>query len=130
MNFIEAFVELLFGDTGQLTSYHGPKVLVFALASSSMAFVILLLDRVVYAVKQKSFLDLSYGTRAWDTVRLLLLWSLGAGLGGLLGGESNIVQLTRPAAVTVGIGWPFILPRLIESIKKEEDQQEPEDVQI
>jgi hypothetical protein len=126
VNFADALTELLFGDSGQLTGYKGPKILVFAMASASMAFVAVLLDRVVYSVRGRSFFNLSYGKSAGGTVRLLLLWSVGAGLGGLLGSGASIVQMTRYACITVGVGWPLILPRLIDSFTKSEDQQEPE----
>jgi hypothetical protein len=58
--------------------------------------------------------------------RAVVLWSLGAGLGGFLGSGASIVQMTRYACITVGVGWPLILPRLIDSFTKEEDQQEPD----
>jgi hypothetical protein len=125
VNFWKALFDLLFGDKGQLTGYQGPTILAFALACSMMALIAVLLDRVIFEVRAKSIFNLAYGNRVRDTVRLLLLWSLGAGLGGLLGAASNVVQLTRFAAVTVGVGWPLILPRLIDSLAKKEDDQEP-----
>jgi hypothetical protein len=91
-----------------------------------MAFVAVLLDRVIYEVKGKSVLDLSYGKGAWNTIRLLFVWSLGAGLGGFLGAEADIFKLTRLATISVGVGWPLILPRLLDSLTRKEDDQEPE----
>jgi hypothetical protein len=101
-------------------------MLVFAVASTAMAFLVVLLDRVIFSVRGRSLFNLSYGNTLSATLRLLLLWSVGAGLGGLLGSAANIVQMTRYACITVGVGWPLILPRLIESITKREDEREPE----
>jgi hypothetical protein len=53
-----------------------------------------------------------------------VLWGFGAGVGGFLGSAASIVQLTRSACIGVGVGWPLILPRLIDSFKQEEDHQE------
>lgn len=125
VSFNDALMELLFGDSGQLTGYKGPKVLVFAVASTFTAFVVVLLDRVIFSVRGRSLFKLSYGKSLSGTARLITLWSVGAGLGGLLGSQASIVQMTRYACITVGVGWPLILPRLIESITKREDEQEP-----
>lgn len=127
LGFNDALMELMFGDTGQLTQYKGPKILVFAVASALMALVAVALDRIVYSVRGRSFFNLSYGQGLGSTARLLILWSLGAGLGGLLGSGASIVQLTRYACITVGVGWPLILPRLIDSFTKDEDRQVPEE---
>ena len=52
-------------------------------------------------------------------------------MGGFLGGAARILQFTRAAAIGVGVGWPFILPRLIDSFTRgqleEEQSQEDND---
>lgn len=125
VTFWQALNELLFG-AGQISGYSGPALLLFALACTCMAAIAVLLDRVIYEVRGKSVLDLAYGPQIMSTVRLLLLWSVGAGLGGFLGAAFAVFQMTRSGAITVGVGWPLILPRLVASLAKDEDEQEPE----
>jgi hypothetical protein len=130
MSFWCALLELMLGDSGRIANeYHGYGILVFSAACGLMGFIAVLLDRVVFSVRQRSFFNLSYGNGLGSTARLLCLWGIGAGVGGFLGSAGSIVQLTRAASIGVGVGWPFILPRLIDSFTDEEDQQSPEDGQ-
>ena len=126
MDFKGALWELILGKTGGLPkTFEGSEILVFAVGSALMGLIAVVLDWVVFSVRGKSLFNLSYGQRSRTTLRLLLLWGVGAGVGGFLGSAASIVQLTRAACIGVGVGWPFILPRLIDSFK-EEDEQTPE----
>ncbi len=129
MTFWQALWELMLGNTGRVSdSYHGSAILVFTAGSALMGVVAVLLDSVVFLVRRHSFFSLTY-SRPLNAVRLICLWGVGAGFGGFLGSAGSIVQFTRAACIGVGVGWPLILPRLIDSFTREqqEDKQTPED---
>src|SRR5207245_1559828 len=98
-----------------------------ALGCAIMGFIAVVLDRIVFSVRGRSIFHLSYGGGILKTCWLLVLWGLGAGVGGFLGSAASIVQLTRFACIGVGVGWPLILPRLIDSFTSDADQQPAED---
>ena len=130
MNFWDALRELMFGNSGRVSiSYQGYGILVFAVGSAFMGFIAVFLDWIAFSVRGRSFFNLTYGKTARNTLRLWCLWGLGAGLGGYLGSAVSIVELTRAACIGVGVGWPLILPRLIDSFirdAEDEDEQNPE----
>lgn len=128
MPFWQAFAEFVLGDTGRVPeAYQGSAILIFCIGSALMGLVAVVLDWVLYAVKGRSVFDLSYGGRFSTGVRLVLLWGLGAGIGGFLGSAASILQVTRAACIGVGVGWPLVLPRLIDSFTKEQLQQPVDD---
>ena len=97
--------------------------LIFGAASAFIGLIVVMLDCILSSVRGKSFLGLSYsGLR---TFIVWGLWGAGAGIGGFMGGIINIFQMNLQACASVGIGWPLILPRIIEStMTGEETQQE------
>lgn len=110
------------------------ELLLGASAAQTMAFVVtcavfgcvvVVVDLVHFSLRRTSFLGLTYGDGRLTSIRLLLIWGVGAGFGGYLGTAAGVVQLTRQAALGVGVGWPLIVPRLINSLKKDEDRQPP-----
>lgn len=127
MDFKGALWELMLGRSGRLPdTFGGSEILVFALGSALMGLIAVLLDLVVFSVRGRSFFNLSYvGPR--DTLRLVCLWGIGAGVGGFLGAAASIFLVTRGACIGVGIGWPLILPRLIDSFAREKDEQTQEE---
>jgi hypothetical protein len=130
MDFKNALWELILGSSGRIQeSYKGSALLVFAAGSAIMGFIAVLLDRTVYSVRGRSFFHLGYGGGIIKTGWLIFLWGFGAGVGGFLGSAASIVQFTRSACIGVGVGWPLILPRLIDSFTRDQDQQKPEDKQ-
>lgn len=130
MDFKGALWELILGKTGGIPkTFEGSEILVFAVGSALMGLIAVILDWVIFSVRGKSVFNLSYGERYRTTLRLLILWGVGAGVGGFLGSAASIVQLTRAACIGVGVGWPLILPRLIDSFTREEDEQTQEDEQ-
>ena len=114
-------LDLLFGNTGQLPGNAEFKPLSFAIASSGMGLVIVLLDVVAFLTLRRSYLKLAHGFP--KSIRLAILWGVGAGLGGFLGAGFEVLQLNRLACVTVGVSWPLILPRVIKSAGEDELQQ-------
>lgn len=130
MGFMDALWELILGGSGRVAeTYKGSAILVFAAGSAIMGFVAVLLDRIVYGVRGRSIFHLGYGGGIIKTGGLILLWGIGAGFGGFLGSAASIVQFTRSACIGVGVGWPLILPRLIDSFTRDKDHQEPEETQ-
>lgn len=128
MDFWRALWDFMLGNTGRISdSYSGSAILVFTVGSALMGLVAVTLDRIIVSVRGRSFFSLTY-TGVNGTLRLICLWGLGAGLGGFLGSAGSIVQYTRTACIGVGVGWPLVLPRLIDSFarEKQEDEQTPE----
>lgn len=54
----------------------------------------------------------------------LLIWGVGAGLAGFLGGAFGIFQLGRSASIAVGVAWPLVLPRLLRSANVDDTEHE------
>lgn len=130
MSFKDALWELMLGSSGRIAdTYAGSFLLVFAVGCAIMGFIAVVLDLIVYEVRGRSIFHLTYGGGILKTCRLVALWGLGAGVGGFLGSAANIVQFTRAACIGVGVGWPLILPRLIDSFTSDADQQQPENTQ-
>jgi hypothetical protein len=120
---------LLFDSDGELADDVACKPLIFAISSSIMGLVVVILDVLAFYVAGRSYLKLRHGFPL--TLLLILVWGIGAGLGGLLGGAFGIFQLNRIASVVAGVGWPLILPRVIknvsekgESLQDEEEEEE------
>jgi hypothetical protein len=128
MTFMDALWELILGKSGRVpTTFDGSEILVFGVGSALMGLVAVLLDWILFSVRGRSIFNLSYGEGVnRNVVRLIILWGIGAGVGGFLGAAASILQLTRGACIGVGVGWPLILPRLIDSFTRKEDQQKPE----
>jgi len=130
MTFKDALWDLILGSSGRIgDDFKGSALLVFAVGCAIMGLIAVFLDLIVYQVRGRSIFHLTYGGGILNTCWLIALWGLGAGVGGFLGSAASIVQFTRAACIGVGVGWPLILPRLIDSFTSDADQQEPEDVQ-
>lgn len=128
MTFKDALWDLILGGSGRINDrYTGSYILVFALGCAIMGFIAVVLDRIVYEVRGRSIFHLTYGGGILKTCWLFALWGLGAGVGGFLGSAASIVQYTRAACIGVGVGWPLILPRLIDSFTSDQDVQHTED---
>lgn len=95
--------------------------LVFGTASAFIGVIVITLDCIHYLLKKKSFLRLSY--HGFRSLYVFVLWGIGAGLVGLLGGIFSILQENPQACLSVGVSWPLIIPRLVESSTLKEDTQ-------
>ena len=122
-DFLGGVVDLIFGDgtTLSTSAHHRSDLLIFAVGCAFMGITVVLLDWIVFSVQKKSILQLSY-TSAWGTTRLFLLWGIGAGLGGFLGSAANILTLSRLGCISVGVAWPLILPRLVNTLDDDVEQ--------
>jgi hypothetical protein len=126
MDFKSALWDLILGDGHLSTEFKGSAILVFGVGSALFGLAAVVLDFILFSVRKRSIFELNYGERAGNVVRLVCLWGLGAGVGGFLGAAAGILQLTRAACIGVGVGWPLILPRLIDSFRRQqEEEQQP-----
>lgn len=93
----------------------------FTVASAVMGFIIVLVDYGAFKLKGTTYLKLDYkGSQAFLN---FLWWGACAGLGGYIGLIAGLFQNDVKASLMVGVGWPFILPRLIEARRAEEEEQ-------
>ncbi|USD20199.1 hypothetical protein ACJJIC_16910 [Microbulbifer sp. ANSA002] len=115
---------LLLSNEGKLVDGTHYPLALFALSSATMGFLVVLLDWLMHLSGRDSVLKLIY--RGPNIVWLILLWGLGAGLGGFVGAAFGILQLNRAACITIGISWPLILPRIISSLDQHEEREEIE----
>jgi hypothetical protein len=126
---IEALYNLTMGEGKLSGSVSGSNILALALCSAMMGLIVVVLDWVVFKVRGKSALNLTYGPHFATTFRLLLLWGIGAGLGSILGFAMEILQPTRAACIGFGIAWPVVLPRIVDQVDREIEQDaEPRQV--
>ena len=127
MEFWEGLFELLLSQNGTISEKKDILLGIFAAGSASMGVIVVLLDFFLFHISERSVLKL--GHRGVNIFSHLLLWGMGAGFGGFLGAAAGIMQINRAACLTAGIGWPLILPRLVESVRiGEENQEETEEV--
>ena len=122
MEFINQIFQMLFSIDGGYDKTVQYPLAVFSAASSIMGAIVVLVDWLTTFTGRPSMIKLIY--RRWNVLGLVALWGIGAGLGGFLGGAFGIFQLNRVAAVTVGLAWPLVLPRLLKSISESEDRED------
>lgn len=98
------------------------EVVAFALLCLVAGLAVVLLDWIGFQIRHRSVLGFAYPSKAVG-FRLLALWALGAGLGGLLGASFSIFVPSLQAAILVGASWPIVLPKLLRA---GEEVDEPE----
>ena len=127
MEFIDGMFQLIFSETGKYSGNKFPVLAVFSASSAVMGVIVVVLDWLIVMSGKKSALNLAH--RGPNTIWLVMLWGMGAGLGGFLGASFGILQLNRVTCITAGVAWPLILPRLVKtiSIESEEEIEEEEE---
>jgi hypothetical protein len=126
MDFTDALWELVLGSSGRISdAFKGSAILVFAVGCAMMGSIAVLLDWILFTVRGRSFFGLTYGRSFAVCLRLVCLWGLGSGVGGFLASAASVVQFTRAACIGIGVGWPLILPKLIDSFTRDEAYQMP-----
>ncbi len=122
MDFFSAVSSLLFSLEGRIPEGTELILLVFASGAAFMGLVVVILDWGAHTLTGgRSYLHLSYG--GWKTPWMLLIWGIGAGIGGFIGAAANVLEIQRAACLTAGISWPLILPRIIAAAEQEEVEQ-------
>lgn len=122
MEFVDGLLQLIFSPDGTYKGSGFYPLLIFSVASGIMGCFIVLLDWLTFQSNRGSALKLIY--RGGNVLWLILLWGAGAGLGGFIGASFGVLELNRAACITIGIGWPFILPRIIKSVEAEDEDFE------
>jgi hypothetical protein len=121
MEFFNGLAELLFSESGTISGDKSFLLGIFASGSTIMGVIVVVLDALIFYSFGKSPVNLTH--KGLNILRFIIFWGLGAGFGGFIGAAAGILQINRAACLTAGIGWPLILPRLIESAAKLEDTQ-------
>lgn len=125
MSFWEALFMLLFGENGAIPpGYEGQSIPVFVVGAAVVGTVIIVLDLILFSIRGRSILDLGYAG-VFPTLIVVVLWGIGAGLAALLGAWWEVFDIGRSGCLAVGVGWPTIVPRLIESAREKEEIQQP-----
>lgn len=121
MNFLENLCKFLFTPSTIDLRTMEFGYLIFGVASAFIGLIVVIFDSILWSVRRRSLLGLSY-----SGVKIFVVWGLwgvGAGIGGFMGGIINIFQMNLQACASVGIGWPLILPRIFESTMATEETQ-------
>lgn len=129
MEFIDGMFQLIFSVTGEYSGENPPALAVFSASSAVVGIIVVVLDWLLVMSGKESALNLAH--RGANSIWLIMLWGMGAGLGGFLGAGFGILQLNRVACITTSVAWPLILPRLVKTISIEsgedsEDEEEEE----
>ena len=62
-----------------------------------------------------------------NTVKSLFFWGLGAGIAAYFGGLAEFFNINSMSSkLVVGVGWPTVLPRILEMADKEEEPEQEE----
>ena len=122
MEFIEGILQLIFSEEGTYSGSESYPLAIFSASSGLMGCLVVVLDWLMVQANRGSALKLIY--RGPNILWLLLIWGAGAGLGGFVGASFCILELNRVASITVGVGWPLILPRIIKSVEAEKEDVE------
>lgn len=95
-----------------VSDYVTQDMMFFGLACVVTAALFIYLDWVLLDTKGRSFLEIDSGKSGrWLA---LAQWATAAGIVGLLSAALQILQPNLQAAVTVAIGWPMILAKIVE----------------
>lgn len=95
-----------------VSDYVTQDMMFFGLACVVTAALFIYLDWVLLDTKGRSFLEIDSGKSSrWLA---LAQWATAAGIVGLLSAALQILQPNLQAAVTVAIGWPMILAKIVE----------------
>ncbi len=106
------------------SSIYDPEIAIFAIGTSIISLIICLLDWLnTKLFDSNSLLKVGYG--GVKAVQSFLFWGLGAGIAAYIGGLTELFNIqSMNAKIIVGIGWPTVLPRLIEMSAKEGEPEQ------
>src|SRR5437867_10659600 len=84
------------------------KYIYFATACAIIGLIVVVFDFILTYVRGKSLLDLAYVT-VGKTLIVMILWGLGASIGGYFAAISDIVHMNIKGCLFIGVGWPLVL---------------------
>lgn len=93
---------------------NGAELLRFALYCTTAGGIVFLIDLLACKIRStQSLLGIVFTKE--NTFFLFALWSVGAGLMGLIGAYAEVFQLTKPSVISVGFTWPFLLSKVVKN---------------
>src|SRR5210317_1338531 len=81
-------------------------VLIFAIGCGLIGALAVVLDLMMYLVRERSLLNIRHGLSS--TVVFFFAWGIGALIMGYLGLMLNIFLVSVTACALVGLGWPVM----------------------
>lgn len=95
----------------------------FATACAVIGLLVVILDLIATKLRGKSFLNLGYSTIG-KTLLVIVLWGVGASIGGYFAAVIDIVQMNMRGCLFIGAGWPIVLPRILSSARSQIEEQQ------
>lgn len=117
------FLQVIFAG---ISSVYVKPVALFAIGTATLSFGLCLLDLLSTKLfKTPSLLKIGYG--GINTVKSLFFWGLGAGIAAYFGGLAEFFNINSMSSkLVVGVGWPTVLPRILEMADKEAEPEQEE----
>ena len=105
---------------------HNPHaVLVFAVGCAIVGVAAVFLDLAFFTLRGQSLLRLKHG-RA--TMFFLIEWAFGSFVMGYIGQLAKVFQVSLLACVLVGFTWPLLFTELLDKLRRQENEEEPEQI--
>ena len=105
-----------------------PNLVLFASYCAFFGCLVFLIDLIACKLKNSdSLIGIVY--KGNNSLVLLGLWTIGAGLMAFVGGYVEIFQLNKQTVIALGVAWPVILSRLVSKgsvLDTSSDDQETE----
>ncbi len=100
--------------------------LIFLIASAIFGCFAFIVSLCLLVIKNKSNLSLSKKDILMGPL-LLMAYTIGAAIVGLIGLIVNILNFHAMGAVSAGFGWPYILNKIYAMIKEPEQPEQKEE---
>ena len=94
---------------------------ILGLLSFIFGVLICLLDRLNFYLFQRSLLRINYKEKIGKNILMILSWSVGACIVGIIGGVLGVFNLDGmiSASLAIAIGWPLIAKDILsQGVKK------------
>ena len=114
-----------------VSSIYCQDLAIFAIGTSTISLLLCLLDWLSTKLFQtSSLLNVGYGGfKGVTTFQSFLFWGLGAGIAAYVGGLTELFNTeSMNSKIIVGVGWPTVLPRLIDMAEKEGEPEQIEQI--
>ncbi len=112
--------QFLFGKGDVIPSAY--PVVPFALAAALIGMLAVVGDYLLYTLTSNSVLKLTYQGK--NFLLFLVVWGAGAGIVALLGAWIDILKISKIACVSAGLAWPILLPRIVASASRREEEEQ------
>ncbi len=104
-------------------------VIVFCTGCAIMGILVFVIDILMYRIKGNSLLWSKDNIRLKHSIRtsplLLLAWIAGSFFVGYIGKLTTLVQASALSCVIIGVLWPYIFTRILDTLWTEEEYQKP-----